>query len=140
MNAEATFYELNLDDVPEEELIDPSEGEVLLEIISMRERVSEETGTTWIEATLKAAEFPDAPLITHRLFLPNGKDDPGSGFKLRRIKDFWLKFELKYDKSKIHYESARGQKAWCILKIEKSKDEAYPDKNVIARIISSAVK
>lgn len=132
-----TVLELNLNDVPDRELI-PDGEEILMRIIRANVHEGQNSGKLSIRVILESPTDPSINRITHYLSLPNSEDDEDTAYgKRERVKRFCQAFDIPI-KASYNFQDPKNNdfvmhEGYVIAGIE--QDDAGEDRNFIRRTI-----
>lgn len=123
-----SLLDINLNDVPDVEVLDPAEYQVKVEGVEVK--TSEKSGNSYINMRLVAIDEPNAEPIYHILMLPTAEDDDRTkNNRLRSIRDAFVAFDC--DPSDPDPDNLKGKVAWAL--VGQKQDEEYGLRNTIRR-------
>ena len=129
-----SFLDLNLNDVPELEVLADGEYELRVTGAELKSYSNAKGAGQFISLSFDCPAEPNSKGIYHTLFLPNpGDDEKKRNNALRSIKYFCDAFGVDYSQG-IDIEGLVGVTGWAILKTESSED--YGDQNRIRRFVT----
>jgi len=136
-----SVLDLNLDQVPELEIVEEGEYELQIEPKSVMKKESS-NGKDYIQARLKIVGEDTALPVYHRMMLPNKEQSKDVNMMWKRdIKRFMEAFDLDItnieftDGDKQYLKGVEGQKAWAFLKVTEEGD--YEPRNEVRRFSTS---
>lgn len=135
-----SVLDLNLENVPELEIVEEGEYELQIEPKSVSLKESQ-NGNKYIQARIKIVGQDNTYPVFHRMMLPDKEQSEDINMMRKRdIKRFLEAFDLDLkveftDGKEQLLKGVKGQKAWAILKV--TDDGEYEPKNEVKRFITS---